>query len=193
MEIEIIEPGNYYHIYNRGINREEIFIEDEHYFKFLSLCKKYIPRSSDVLAFCLLPNHFHFLVYILDYPDRVLPPCQGGASLQLSHLFNAYAQWFNKRTDRTGSLFQRPFKRIKITDEDYLRKLIYYIHRNPLHHRKCENPENYLFSSYQNILSNQNTILKRDEVLEWFGGRANFIEFHKMQFEIDCQGLIDDE
>ena len=63
MEIEILEPGYFYHIFNRGINREHIFIEDEHYYKFLSLCKKYILPQKDVLAYCLLPYHFHMLPY----------------------------------------------------------------------------------------------------------------------------------
>jgi putative transposase len=193
MEIEIIEPGYYYHIYIRGINRKPIFIEEEHYLKFLTLCKKYLSDTSDVLAYCLLPNHFHMLVYIKDHPDRVLELCQGNSSLSLSHLFNSYAQWLNKKTGRTGGLFQRPFKRIRITDEEYLKKLIYYIHRNPLHHRQCEKPEDYRFSSYRSIFSNQNTLFKRHQVLEWFGGRTNFIDYHKMQFEIDNLVFFDDE
>jgi putative transposase len=192
MEIEIIEQGYFYHLFNRGNNRENIFIEQEHYLKFLTLCNKYLPDISDMLAYCLLPNHFHMLVYIHEYPDRVSKPCQGYYSLPFSHLFNSYAQWFNKKTGRTGSLFQRPFKRIRITDEDYLRKLIYYIHRNPLHHQVNKNPENYLFSSYQSLICKHNTLLKPDKVLEWFGGIKNFIEYHKMQFEIDINGLFDD-
>jgi putative transposase len=74
MEIEITEPGYHYHIYNRGINRENIFIEDEHNYKFLSLCKKYIPLQSDVLAYCLLPNYFHMAVYIHEYQAGYLNP-----------------------------------------------------------------------------------------------------------------------
>ncbi|MBN2349560.1 MAG: hypothetical protein JXJ22_12005 [Bacteroidales bacterium] len=64
MEIEPIESGNYDHMYNRGINRENIFSADEHYIKFLDLCKKYLPRMAEVFAYCLLPSHFHFVAFI---------------------------------------------------------------------------------------------------------------------------------
>ena len=192
MEIDIIEPGYYYHIYNRGINRQVIFEEDTHYLKFLSLCKKYLPERADVLAYCLLPNHFHFLLHIKKYPDRVPGPCQGKESLFLSHLFNSYAQYFNKRMGRTGSLFQRPFKRKRINDENYLRQVIYYIHRNPLHHNLVAHPGEWIFSSYTAILNYLSTFVNKNETLSWFDNRENFLEFHRIQFEIDRQLILEE-
>jgi putative transposase len=189
MEIDCIEPGNYYHIYNRGINKGRLFTNEEHYHKFLTLCKKYLPQRVDVLAYCLLPNHFHFLVYFPEHPDRVSPPCQGVEALR--HLFNAYAQWFNKKTSRTGGLFCRPFRRKKITDEAYLRQVIYYIHRNPLHHKLTDKPTDWLFSSYQTLIGTQPTLLLRDQVLEWFDNRKNFINYHATQFENDEEGMLE--
>lgn len=192
MEIDFIEPGYYYHIYNRGINRQKIFEEEEHYSKFLILCKKYLIEQADMLAYCLLPNHFHFLLYIKEYPDRVHRPCQGKESLFLSHLFNAYAQYFNKRTNRTGGLFQRPFKRKRITDEDYLKQMVYYIHRNPMHHELVQKPRDWLYSSYSTFISSSPTMINRKEVFEWFDNERNFIDYHKMQFEIDKSIMLEE-
>jgi putative transposase len=185
MEIDIIEPGYFYHIYNRGINKTRIFSEEDHYYRFLSFCKEYLPLEADVLAYCLLPNHFHFLLYIHTYPDGVNGPRRGNSAI--GNMFNAYAQWYNKKIGRTGGLFQRPFKRKRITDDIYMKQVIYYIHRNPLHHRLIDNPENWLFSSYQAIIGNQPTIISRNKVLEWFENRSNFIDYHKMQFDLDSR------
>lgn len=188
MEIDFFEPGYYYHVFNRGINGQTLFTEEEHYVKFLSLCKKYIPEQAEVLAYCLMPSHFHFLLLMKDLKS----PEQGKESLFLSHLFNAYAQWLNKKTDRTGTLFQRPFKRKRITDENYLKQVVYYIHRNPLHHKLARKPDEWLYSSYQAILSPQKTMVNREEVLGWFDDRKNFIDYHRMQFDIDRSLLLDD-
>jgi putative transposase len=190
MEIELIEPDYYYHIYNRGINRLPIFTTEEHYQKFLILTLHYLPSVSDIFAYCLIPNHFHLLIYT--HPGGVPPP-RRGVSPQLGNLFNAYAQWFNKKTGRTGGLFQSPFKRKKITDQEYLKRVIYYIHRNPMHHKLVHHPAQYAFSSYLGLISHQPTLLQREQVLEWFDGRENFINYHNMQFEIDADDFLEDE
>jgi putative transposase len=183
MEIDIIEPGFYYHIYNRGINREIIFPEYEYYNKFMMLYKKYMPQVTDTLAYCLLPNHFHFLIYIKDHPV--------GVSNQFSNFFNAYAQWFNSRKHRTGGLFQRPFKRKRVLSNQYLMQLVYYIHRNPMHHNYVENPSKYLYSSFNTITSDQPTMLQREFVLELFENKENFLDFHHHHFEVDEMLLLE--
>jgi REP element-mobilizing transposase RayT len=175
MEIEPLEPDFFYHVYNRGINRQPIFSSDHDYLKFLGLCQFYIPQMADIYSYCLLPNHFHLLLYI--HPDGVGTP-RRGVNSPLCNLFNSYAQWFNKKTSRTGGLFQRPFKRKRITDQDYLKQVIYYIHRNPIHHHLSETFSLYPYSSYPIILGNQSTCLQREQVLDWFDGRENFIHFH---------------
>lgn len=189
MEIEVIEPDYYYHIYNRGINRQPIFVYEKHYLKFLKLFKTYIPSYADILAYCLIPNHFHFLLYI--HPDGVGVPRQCFAN-PLGVTFNSYAQWFNKKTDRTGSLFQRPFKRKKIDTQEYLKQVIYYIHRNPMHHGLTDHPEEYKYSSYADLVSNNETMVSRDHVLQWFDGPSHFADFHKIKFELDSADFFDD-
>lgn len=129
MNYEPLIEGNYYHIYNCGNNKENIFIEERNYAYFLILLKKHVLPCSDVLAFCLLKNHFHLLVYLKEnFETKTISQCY-------SNFFNAYAKAINKTYDRTGSLFKDRFSRIKITDETYLKSLIVYIHTNPTHHQ----------------------------------------------------------
>ena len=143
MKIETLQSGNYYHIYNRGNNGTRIFFEDDNFRYFLRLYDKYISPVADTFAWCLMQNHFHILLYLktgqeIPKEDYLIStgkePKKPDASRQLGHLFNAYAQGINKRYSRTGSLFEKPFERKRITSEDYLRKAIYYIHKNPVHH-----------------------------------------------------------
>ena len=126
MKLEILEKDHFYHIYNRGINSENIFISDENKNYFLKLFSKYLTDKVDVYAYCLMDNHFHILIKITDDVKEV--------TQAFSNLFNAYAKAFNKQNNRTGSLFEKHFKRIKIQDENYLRNIIQYIHLNPKHH-----------------------------------------------------------
>ena len=170
MKIEKIESDNYYHIYNRGNNGQDIFIEDINFNYFLELIKKYLLPISKIYSYCLLQNHFHILLKI----DK---ECKN-PSRSFSNLFNAYTKAINKKYGRTGSLLEKPFKRIKITDESYLKMLILYIHLNPVHHRISINFNNYKYSSYQSILSLGKTNIQRNEVLRLFDNKANFIATH---------------
>jgi putative transposase len=104
---------------------------------------------------------------------------------QFSHLFNAYAQAFNKRFERTGSLFQHPFKRKPITNDRYLKHVILYIHNNPVHHGFCSHPAEYPWSSYLSCVSVKPTKLKRETVLGWFDSEANFKNIHNEKVEIE--------
>lgn len=88
-------------------------------------------------------------------------PSLVNASKQFSHLFNAYAQAINRRYSRSGSLFEKPFERKRITDEDYLRQVILYIHHNPVHHGFSDYIDQYWWSSYKAMLSLSVSKLKR--------------------------------
>ena len=106
MKLEAIEQEKYYHIYNRGINGGTIFFSDDNKFYFLSKLKMYLENKVEILAYCLLNNHFHLIVKIISEPSV--------ASQSLSNLFNAYAKAINKQQERTGSLFEKHFKRIEL-------------------------------------------------------------------------------
>ncbi len=170
--MDFLEETYFYHIFNRGNNKQPIFLDNDNYSHFLKLVKKHILPVADIYSYCLLNNHFHFLVRIKDKPEK-------NPSQSFSNLFNSYSKAFNKRHNRTGSLFQRPFKRKRITKEDYLRQLVLYIHLNPENHGIIDNFELYPFSSYASMLSNKPTNLKRTEVIELFDDKENFIFMHR--------------
>ncbi len=132
-----------------------------------------------IYAYCLLRNHFHFLVRILDGADHLK------ISEQLRILFISYSKAFNKQQKRTGSLFEKHLKRIKIVSDNQLLWTIYYIHRNPVHHRISSDFERFTWSSYRVIISDKNTKLKREEVLGIYSGKKSFMEFHQRNIEND--------
>ena len=191
---EPILYGNYYHIYNRGNNSIDIFFEAENYYYFLKLYAKYIEPIAETYAWCLLKNHFHLLVRIKDKSEinseelsysttekpKVIDP-----SRQFSHFFNAYTQAINKRYNRTGSLFETTFERKLVSSERYFQQLIFYIHNNPVHHGFVKQMSLYPWSSYETIISDKPTKLRRYEVLELFGGKENLVYYHNQQQNLE--------
>lgn len=179
--------GKYYHIFNRGNNREDIFIEDRNYRYFLKLYARHIVPVADTYAYCLLRNHFHFLVRIKDLPDFPGPSRAKKPSQHFSNLFNAYAKAFNVAYDRTGALFQRPFGRIEIASDAYFVQVVVYIHHNPQKHGFVEDFRTWPYSSYRTLLSARPTRLRRDDVLAWFQGVEHFEDLHR--YEVDEQKI----
>ncbi|MGB0885139.1 MAG: transposase [Chitinophagales bacterium] len=169
-----LEPSCYYHYYNRGNNKENLFKEEKNYYYFLGLVKKYLSPIALVYSYCLLPNHFHLVLKIKDKNDLPKKFQTKLLSQAFSNLFNAYAKAINKGYNRTGSLFQTKPKKIKIEDETYLRNLIVYVNTNSSHH-KIADFEEYKHSSYQTLISKLPTLLKRESVIELFDNNENFI------------------
>lgn len=215
------DANQYYHVYNRSNNKEVIFLNDNNRSYFLKLYKRYLGSILDTYAFCLLPNHFHFLVQVKSLEEITLFLKQRKNSLlttvlikekrkeketeidiglivkhQFQRFFTAYAKAFNKYHTRSGNLFNRPFKRILVTEESYLLYLLYYIHVNPRKHFIRKDWYNYSWSSYQSYLSNSATHIVRDVVLnEWFQGKEHFIQFHEEMPNTTCDDrlLLDEE
>ncbi len=184
----------YYHIYNRGNNRENLFKEERNYRHFLRLYAKHIEPVADTFAYCLLPNHFHLLVRVKG-EDEIEALCKtlkvsktfrvSGAtkvlkpSQQFSNLFNAYTKAVNNAYHRTGSLFEHPFGRILVDSDAYFIQLITYIHQNPQRHGLIDDFRDWPYSSYSALFSTQATRLKREAVIEWFGGLQNIEAKHR--------------
>ena len=178
-----LQHGKYYHIFNRGNNRENIFLEERNYRHFLKLYTHHVLPVADTYAYCLLRNHFHLLVRIKDPADLPAPLKSQKPSQHFSNLFNAYAKAFNNAYHRTGTLFQRPFGRIEVSSDAYFVQVVVYIHRNPQKHGLVPDFRTWPYSSYQAILSSQPTHVQRDAVLEWFQGTDHFEDVHRYEAE----------
>lgn len=186
-----LQSGTWYHIYNRGNNGEDIFYRPENYRYFLRKFDQYLTAYLDVYAYCLLPNHFHFLIKTKDKYELAADQLQfktgtkllGDFSSIISEVFRrfflCYAKSIKVQEGRTGSLFEKNFKRKEIKTDAHLFWLINYIHRNPETHGIVSTFINYPNSSYVSILSAAPTKLKRQEVLSLLGGREEFIRFHQ--------------
>jgi REP element-mobilizing transposase RayT len=187
MKYEPLTSGKFYHIFNKGNNNESIFIEEGNYNYFLSLLKKHVLKVCDVYSYCLLSNHFHLLI-------RTKDDVEGRKiSQHFSNLFNAYSKAINKKYNRTGSLFRDRFKRKEVTSEAYLKNLVVYINLNPIYHSLVSNISEIKHSSLTSLLSNKAKLLKRNEVLEYFNDRDNFLyhlEYKKIDFDSQFNELI---
>ena len=135
-----LTPGNYYHLYNRGVNRQPIFFNQENWRFFIRKMRQYfLPDLLDVLAYCLMPNHYHILVYLKteNISDKVMQP-----------FGTSYVKAVNKQQKRVGPLYQGPFKARHVDSEDYLVCLTRYIHLNPVRARLVDRPAEWPYSSY---------------------------------------------
>lgn len=188
-----LEPGKYFHIYNRGNNRENLFLEERNYSYFLELYFRHAGVVSDLYVYCLMKNHFHLLVRIrTEEEQREALELRRGLqdfpkafkwkdpSRQYSNWFNSYAKSINKAYDRTGSLFQERFGRREVDGRKTLQFVVQYIHLNPQKHRFVTDFRTYRHSSYREMVSDVPTLLKRDEVIRWFGGRTEFDKAHAL-------------
>ena len=162
---------NFYHIYNKAVGSDQLFYTDENYKYFLKKFSFFMNNVVDTYAFCLLPNHFHFLIS----PTANDP---GLISRQFKRLFISYSMALNKQRGRKGNLFQKNFKRKVVCCEDHLKNVVHYIHVNPLHHSIFTDFKNYPYSSYKIIVGTGPTYLKRTEVIDRFSGLNEFIDFH---------------
>ncbi|MEY4902318.1 MAG: hypothetical protein RLZZ292_133 [Bacteroidota bacterium] len=193
---EALLPETFYHIYNRGINGEQIFKKEKNYAYFLQQYAKYIEPIATTYAYVLMGNHFHFLIktktetesranvkktqktpfVVGDKPEKTIEFIN---SNQFAKCFNSYVQSINIQEKRTGSLFEDQFRRIPLEYNDYILYMFYYIHFNPQKHGFVTDFRTYSHSSYQSFLSNAPTRLPREEVFLWFGGKEGFIKYHE--------------
>ena len=118
------QHGNsgYYHIIARGIGKQVLFEEDEDYYFFLNTLKKYMEEEKyQVVAYCLMENHFHLLLKIEDGMDRIM-----------KKISTRYAFYYNTKYEREGHLFQDRYKSLPIENDLYLMSVVRYIHNNPV-------------------------------------------------------------
>jgi putative transposase len=149
---DVFARNHYYHIYNRGVGRGLLFFNPGNYEYCLRLVKRYYRRYGvTVIAYCLMPNHYHFL--LRQETDQPL-------SKFVNVLFNAYVQAVNRQQDRRGTLFEGRFRHVWVDREEYLVHLCRHIHLNPVKAKLVSHPEDWLYSNY----------------LEWTGQRAGILK-----------------
>ncbi len=189
--------GEIYHVYNRGVEKREIFIEISDYFRMVNdfyelndrnatFNSQYSSRRNpgkqcqkatreilvEILAFVLMPNHYHLVL------RQVV---EDGIMKFMQKLGTGYAVYFNKKYDRVGSLFQGRFKVTHIDTDDYMGNLVGYIHTNPIDlipnyrgpaSRAMEYLEKYRWSSFLDYIGINNfpLITNRDFIIEMMGG-----------------------
>lgn len=189
-----IVTSHIYHIFNRGVNKGDIFFTDEDYSRFLNVAIHYKTSSikfSDsfpdtvsgksgkssfgessrvkVLAYCLMPNHFHLLIKQL---------VEGGITSYMRHLANSYSHYVNIKYKREGPLFQGRFKNVLIESDEQLVHVSRYIHLNPLVSNLVTDLKNFKWSSYLDYISdNKSDFCDTDLVLGYFKSKQDYEHF----------------
>jgi putative transposase len=169
----------FYHLYNRGVNKQRIFLDDGDYAVFLNLLKRYLDsrpakdnkgreypwlhNDVELLAFCVMPNHFHMLIYLKS---------EGAVHNLLKNVCGSYTIYFNKKYHRLGPLFQDRFKASMILRDNYLQHISRYIHLNP------KNYESWEFSSLSYYLgTKQADWIQPARILELFSSAEDYANF----------------
>lgn len=210
MKKPVFANNHIYHIYNRGVEKRDVFLNDQDRFRFIHDLFEFNDEASalhlyyklpalqssevrlpkievrrkprkcliDILAFCLMPNHFHLLLQ-----QRK----EKGISLFMQKLGTGYTNYFNKKYDRVGALFQGKFKAALVEEESHFLYLPLYIHANPIalaSHTQGENAsvtnilrflESYRWSSYQDYIGKKNfpLVTRREFLMTVFGTQAH--------------------
>lgn len=189
--IKEYESGGYYHIYNRGVEKREIFQDEADFKKFIAFLKFYLTIPSlqgrtlkdennktispsrennnfaeeiRLQAYCLMPNHFHFLIQQVN--ERSMADF-------MHSLMTKYVMYFNKKYKRVGTLFQGKYKTVRILNEEQYTYITKYIHRNPLHTTPTGSDpvglREYKYSSYGNYLGLfKQSWVKTEDILSYF-------------------------
>jgi putative transposase len=193
------EEGKFYHVFNRTNNKEKLFISQENHRFFLKKHSEYLSPFSETIAWCLLSNHFHFLIRIKSeeliksnlklHVAGSLSTTENGflkGDYSLSELiesaykrfFQSYALAFNKVHNRKGNLFYKPFKRLAIEDDNHFTSVIVYIHTNAVKHRVSDDFRTWQWSSYRSFIEDSSSEIN-SLVIDWFGGIEQFVKAHE--------------
>jgi putative transposase len=181
-----METGQTYHIYNHANGSENIFRKEENYRFFLQQYKKHLADVVDTYAYCLMPNHFHFLLKVKDANELKKNPTfekldsleaiEAKASKQFANLFISYTMAFNKKFDRKGSLFMKNFKRKAIESIEQWQETFLYIHLNPIKHQFSKKIEDWKWSSWHAYSHlDSPSLLARSEAINYFDNLENIL------------------
>ena len=165
---------SFIHVMVQGVNKEYIFYKEEYIERYLELINKYKENYNfTILAYCIMNNHAHFLVYTEDINDF-------GKFMQRVNLI--YAQMYNREEKRLGVLFRNRYQIEPIYDIKYLINCIKYIHNNPVKAKIVLRCQDYRYSSYKDYINNTG-VTKSDIMQEMFGKNCNYIKMFEETFE----------
>lgn len=197
-----ISPNEYYHIFNRGVGKQVIYLDDSDYYRFLFLIlyfqspitfphvgrsvEEFVKhrvldkvdqiveeRQVELTSFCLMPNHFHLLV-----KEQV----EGGISTYMHRILNGYGKYFNTKYRKSGHVFEGPYRAVHVESNEQLLHLSAYIHRNPRELTTWHNmEESYPWSSYSDLTKENRwgNLLESDILLGQFDNSAGYADFVK--------------
>ena len=168
------DKGEFYHVYNRGNNQQIIFFTERNYFFFLKKTREQLLPVADIIAYCLMPNHFHFLLRATEDGLKERESFGGKSMQQLAYrigiLLSSYSQAINKQNNTTGSLFQQKTK-AKILSEvndgsrtSYFEQCFHYIHQNPAVAGIVKDVSEWTYSSYPDYIGQRNGTLCGEEI-----------------------------
>ena len=179
-------PDQYYHFYNRGNNRQAVFFEIDNYWYFLKGIKQYLCPFVDVLAYCLMPTHYHILVRVKHLPPQqtsevfktsevLAAEASRQVSLAMQKFGISYTKAINKRFTHVGALFQGQFQGKPIKNYEHLLSLCLYIHANPVKDGLAALPEEWEYSNYLDWIGlRSGTLVNREFIQENFGTPADY-------------------
>jgi putative transposase len=163
-----IYPNNFYHVYNRAVEKRTIFYTEKDYEYFVNKML-YFKEKTDIkiLAYCILPNHFHFLLKEPESTSKVNFPA---IAKFISILANSYTKYFNLNKDHSGRIFQGPFRSKLVADDNYLQILINYINLNHIKHKITKKPNDWFYTSHHNYLvQKKEKIVDKDYLVDFKG------------------------
>lgn len=190
--------NEFYHLFNRGVEKRTIFTKPWDYRRFLKSCYYYqflgpkpsfskfsksesnifkpLPENKivEIISYCLMPNHFHLQVRQLK---------ENGISIFLSQFLNSYTKYFNIKYSRVGALFQGTFKAVLVETDEQLIHLSRYIHLNPVVSGLVKNLDEWSWSSYLEYM-NQPILCSTKEILDFFPSKEKYKEFAESQIDL---------
>jgi len=189
--IRQFSENNYYHIFNRGVEKRLMFIDKEDYSVFLfyifiylmpleNILKKYpdlplrlqsknLNKELDIVTYCIMPNHFHFILF---------QKSKDAISKFMKQITNAYTFYFNKKYNRVGGLVQNAFMSVLIDNNDLLLHVNRYIHINPVVSELVKDINKYKWSSYKDFIGEDSYIsCSKEIILSQFSSIENYVKF----------------
>src|SRR4030042_6062366 len=183
-QVVFMKPESFYHIYNRACGFEKLFLCDSNFRFFLDRFAENLKGYVLLYAYCLMPNHFHFLIKTMNLNGAEDPGTI--YSRKFKNFFISYAKSFNKFNRRKGSLFSQNYKKKEIDSLEYLRSVTLYIHQNPVKHDYVNKIDRWKYSSYKEIISSKSVYCQgNSEMIEWFRSMDILKFCHKIKVNID--------